>query len=533
MKTLRFLLLQTILLASVTCCDTNTWQSGNSHVQTVPAKVRYSDSYQPQEFADTNRLYKIINALPGIEQLCSDFADKYHLPGLVYGIVVDDSLVYAGGRGVIDIVSGNKVNSKSQFRIASLTKGFTALAILKLRDEGELNLADPAYKFLPELADLSYLTKDASPLTIQNLLSMTAGFPEDNPWGDRKLDITDRELEKLLDAGISFSSVPASRYEYSNLGYAILGKIISTVSGIPFQKYITREILQPLNMNNTCWEYSDVPADLLAQGYSWEDGEWISEPMPHDGAFASMGGLITSAEDFGKWVSFLLSAWPPRSGPETGPVRRSTLREMQKQGEAALYPDAKDSYGNPCPLTYGYGYGLVVVKWCNDQVWVMHTGGLPGFGSHYMFLPDYGIGIFSFANLTYAPTAQLNYEIKKVLFSGAGLSPRYLPCSEILAERGEQLLKLINTWDTVLEAEILADNFYLDQGRQERIGTTNRVLVTAGRIISVDPVLPENQLRGMIVMHGESARIELSFTLTPENVPKIQEMTLRLFRENQ
>jgi len=534
MKTGRFIVFQVALTIILTCCNTGNgrWQADQSKLLSKERPVKFSGSYRAQEFSDTNRLQKIINSLAGIEKVCNDFAKSNHLPGLVYGIVMDDSMVISGGTGMTDISNRQQVNSKSLFRIASMTKGFTAMAVLKLRDEGRLSLADPAYKYIPELNNLTYLTGDASPVTIHNLLNMTAGFPEDNPWGDRKLDMTVKDLVSMLDEGISFSTVPSTEYEYSNLGYAILGDIISRVSGMPFQEYITREILKPLGMTNTCWEYSDAPADLLAKGYKWDDGDWAAEPTLHDGAFASMGGLITSAEDFSKWVSCLLSAWPPRNGPENGPVKRSTLREMQIQGETTLYPDANDQFGNPCPFTYGYGYGLVVIKWCSGQVWVMHSGGLPGFGSHYLLLPDYGIGIFSFANLTYASTSQLDYEIKKMLFSEGSPDTRHLPCSDILAERGGQVLQLINTWDTTLESMILADNFYLDQSRQERIATTRRILITAGRITSVDPVIPENQLRGKIIMHGERARIELFFTLTPENVPKVQELTMRLFREN-
>jgi CubicO group peptidase (beta-lactamase class C family) len=520
-----------VLLTLLTSCDTG--KNGSAGFRstgiTGTGIVSYSESYRPPEFSDSDRLQKITGALSGISQVCSDFAEQNHLPGLIYGIVVDDSLVFAGSTGVINTSGRQPVTVKSLFRIASMTKSFTAMAILKLRDEGKLSLADPACRYIPELKGLTYLTKDASPVTIHNLLSMTAGFPEDNPWGDRKLDISEDEFMSMLGSGISFSSVPSSRYEYSNLGYAILGNIITRVSGQSYQDYITGTILEPLGMNSTVWEYSEIPADLLAQGYSWEDGEWKPEPMLHDGAFAPMAGLITSGEDFSRYISFLLSSWPPRSDPETGPVKRSTLREMQRQGEPALYPEAKDLYGAPCPFTYGYGYGLGIARWCNDELWVMHGGGLPGFGSHFIYLPDYGIGIFSFANLTYAPAAQLNYEIKKILFTQS-IPKRQLPCPDILAERGEQVIRLINTWDTILEAEILADNFYLDRNRDEWIKYSWKVLRAAGEISSIDPVIPENQLRGRFMMHGERARVEVFFTLTPENIPKIQELTLRLFK---
>jgi CubicO group peptidase (beta-lactamase class C family) len=107
-----------------------------------------------------------------------------------------------------------------------MSKSFTAMAILKLRDEGKLNLDDPAYKYIPELKNLHYPTADAPHITIRHLLSHSAGFPEDNPWGDRQLADNDKDLMAFIGKQISFSNPPGIAYEYSNLGFALLGKII-------------------------------------------------------------------------------------------------------------------------------------------------------------------------------------------------------------------------------------------------------------------------------------------------------------------
>ena len=119
-------------------------------------------------------------------------------PGLAFGIVVDGKLVYTGNYGYTDIEKKIPVTSSSLFRIASMSKSFTAMAILKLRDEGKLNLDDPAYLYIPELKNLKYPTADAPPITIRHLLTHGAGFPEDNPWGDRQLADTDKELMEFI-----------------------------------------------------------------------------------------------------------------------------------------------------------------------------------------------------------------------------------------------------------------------------------------------------------------------------------------------
>ena len=143
------------------------------------------------------------------------------------------------------------MDSGTAFRIASMTKSFTALAILKLRDEGKLSLDDLAEKWVPELAGLTYPTTDSQRLTIRLLMSHATGFPEDNPWGDQQLAVTDEEMSKMMRAGIPFSNAPGVAYEYSNYGFAILGRIVTKASGMPYRRYVQENILKPLGMTST------------------------------------------------------------------------------------------------------------------------------------------------------------------------------------------------------------------------------------------------------------------------------------------
>ncbi|HTD41086.1 MAG TPA: serine hydrolase domain-containing protein, partial [Mucilaginibacter sp.] len=147
--------------------------------------ISFAQSYKPPVFTDPDILKKIEAAYPVIDKLYKEYAEQNHFPGLVYGIVVDGKLVHTGSIGYTDLKDKTTASSKSDFRIASMSKSFTAMAILKLRDEGKLKLDDPAYLYIPEMKRIKYLTKDASPITIRNLLTHSAGYPEDNPWGDR------------------------------------------------------------------------------------------------------------------------------------------------------------------------------------------------------------------------------------------------------------------------------------------------------------------------------------------------------------
>ena len=521
MKILKNHLLYSFIGAILLSCGTQ--ESSNSTAE--PLSNAYSDSYKPPVFTSDDRKEQIKQIAPELQKLIEDHAKAENIPGIAYGVVVDDELVVSASTGLINIEKNASATPLSSFRIASMTKSFTAMAIMKLKDEGKLTLNDPVSKYIPEMSTLEYLTKDAPTIDIENLLTMTAGFPEDNPWGDRQLHEPDQMLMALIEGGVSFSNASSYAFEYSNTGYALLGNIVSRVSGEPFQEYIKKNILNPLGMDQTYWEYDSVPADQLAIGYRWEDEQWKLEPMLHDGSYGAMGGLITSIEDFSKYVSFHLSAWPPRSDEEKGPIKRSSLRAMQTAQYASLYANATDFNGDPCAVISGYGYGLSTAEFCNDLKQVGHGGALPGFGSNYRFYPEYGIGIMAFCNLTY--TSPWPFEaIGKLLFETLELEPRKLPVSNILAERKEQVVQLIQNWNPDLEAKILAENFYLDKSREDRITDTNKVLQKAGLIESIEDVEPRNQLRGSFKMKSENGIVNVFFTLTPEKDPKVQQLNV-------
>lgn len=261
--------------------------------------------------------------IPAIDRIMVDYQQAAPQPGIVYGIVKDGRLVHVRGLGVQDVEARRPVTPDSLFRIASMSKAFTALAILKLRDEGKLALDDPAERHAPELRNWRYPTSDSPKITVRNLLTHTTGFVEDNPWGDRQQPLPEAEFSALLNAGVPWSRAPGLAYEYSNLGYATLGRIIRNVSRQSYQAYIGRSIFAPLGMTSTTFDIFKSPAERRAIGYRWQDGEWVREPDMADGTFGAMGGVETSANDYAKWVAFLLSAWPARDDPDTGPVRRA------------------------------------------------------------------------------------------------------------------------------------------------------------------------------------------------------------------
>src|SRR5687768_5381040 len=183
-----------------------------NHILGQTAETRFDPNYQPATFNDANRVEKIKKVFPVIDKIFKEYADANHLPGVAYGLVVDGKLIHKGNIGYTDIEKKTHVTSSSLFRIASMSKSFASMAILKLRDEGKLDLDDPAYLYIPELKNLKYPTADAPHITVRHLMTHGAGFPEGNPWGDRQRADTDKDLMEFVGKQISFSNPPGIAY---------------------------------------------------------------------------------------------------------------------------------------------------------------------------------------------------------------------------------------------------------------------------------------------------------------------------------
>jgi CubicO group peptidase (beta-lactamase class C family) len=478
-------------------------------------------------FNDSLRIQKLKKTQQVVDKIYKDYAREKNFPGFTYAIIADGSLLYSGNVGYTDVNKKIPVNNSSAFRIASMTKSFTTLAILKLRDDGKLKLDDPASLYIPEMKNIKYLTEDAPVITIRDLMTHSAGFPEDNPWGDRQLAVSDDELLKVVKQ-VSFSNVPGISYEYSNLGFSLLGYIIKQVSGKPYDVYINENILKPLGMHNTYWEYTHVLPDKLAHGYRWINNEWKEEELLHHGAYGAMGGLITTIEDFSKYAALHLSAWPTSNQKESPVLKRSSLREMHQPWRfSSMNLNFKYPNGRTCPLAIAYGYGLGWSKDCDGRIRVGHSGGLPGFGSYWGMLPEYGIAVVSFANLTYGPNTFINLKVLDTLISLADLKPRQLAPSDILVKRKNELVKLIPNFKGAKESGIFAVNFFDDYIIDTLRKDAEMLYKKAGAVLKVREIIPENQLRGSFVLEGKTTDIEIYFTLSPENPPLIQEYRIR------
>ena len=194
---------------------------------------------------------------------------------------------------------------------------------------------------------------------------------------------------------------------------------------------------------------------------------------------------------------------------------------------ATLNTENKGENGKSLPFVSAYGYGLRWVKDAEQKTGIGHSGGLPGFGSNWKILPDYGLGVVTFANGTYAPTSAVNVHILDKLVEIADLKPNPTPVSAILKQRQMELIALLPKWENAEKSGIFAENFFLDYFPNLLKKEAEPIFAKAGKILKVNEIIAENMLRGCFVLVGENSNIEISFTLSPENPALIQEYHIK------
>jgi CubicO group peptidase (beta-lactamase class C family) len=481
-----------------------------------------------------------------VDALAEGFQQRGGQPGMAYGIVAGGRLMHAGGYGE-RWLGGPVPDAGTAFRIASMTKSFTAAAVLALRDDGCLGLDDLAEEFVPELRGLQLPSPDSPRISIRHLLTMTAGFATDDPWGDRQQGLGLAEFSALLAGGLSFAWAPGTRFEYSNLGYAILGRVITAVSGKAYPDFMRDRLLRPLGLAGSGFEAAEFDDKDLARGYHRGSGGWEELAPDGCGAFAPMGGVFSCVADLARWVSGFAGAFPP-GDPGTGgahPLARAARREMQLPQVALMPPALARLPGEPfggAPVSYGFGL-FVEEDPVRGRV-VSHSGGYPGFGSNMRWHPETGIGVIILANGTYAAAHLLAARLLDAVMrqgqparpgargpatSGPAASGRKAsgPWPATLAAQREAT-KLLYRWNNGRANRLFSENVARDEPYPERRRQAELVRERIG-VFGEDKKRPaefDSPAHCRWWLRGERGVVQAELMLTPERRPRVQSLTL-------
>ena len=317
-----------------------------------------------------------------LEAKAASFVKENRLPGAAVGIVHEDKLVWSKGIGFADVKKKRPADPKTLYRIASITKTFTATAVMQLRDQGKLALDDPLVTYLPELADAKSTFGPIEGLTIRRLLSHESGLQSEPPDADFSLVLYESEAAANLAraADISLTVPPNTQWKYSNLGYQLLGELVARVSGMTYARYIRSRILTPLKMTATALD--PLPQRLRARRAIGYEPRFLSdelEPAPPDpGVFQAEGGLWSCVDDLARWLSCQFS--------------RSRCCRSRRRAEMH-----KPRYLVDPEWTRAWAIGWYARRQ-EDVVWIMHSGGHYGFITNACFDPKEKVGAIALLN---------------------------------------------------------------------------------------------------------------------------------------
>jgi CubicO group peptidase (beta-lactamase class C family) len=490
------------------------------------------------------------------DEIVRRFHERGGQPAISYGIVSDGELVHAAGFGGRSL-GGPAPDERTVFRIASMSKSFTASAIMLLRDEGALRLDDQAAAYVPDLEGWSCGAADAAPVTIRHLLTMTAGFPTDDPWGDRQQGLPLEEFQALLAGGVSFNWAPGTCFEYSNLGYAILGLVVAVASGVPYDEFIRTRLLAPLDMSRTGFTAEEFPTAELATGYRHGPGGWQELPFDPYGAFAPMGGVFSCVADLATWTAGFAAAFPPDGAAGAGgsgagaaahPLAAASRRQMQLPQAVTGWRAPDRIPGGPPAAPSYYGFGLFVDEDPAFGRVVSHSGGYPGFGSNMRWHSATGLAVIALGNGTYSPmhalaelvlrallTPSASYHVALAPASAGSAGSAALsaggPWSQTLAA-ADSVDKLLRDWDDAAADALFTENVALDRPYQERLGDLALIRARIGAF-TVDagrPAESDTPAHRRWWLAGERGTIAAAIQLNPERsaVRRVQSLTLAI-----
>ena len=427
-------------------------------------------------------------------------------------------------------------------RIASMTKSFTAATILALRDEARLRLDDPVSVHVPEAAGAFDLQADDREPTLGQLLSMSGGLVTDNPWGDRQQSLPREGFDEVLTGGLGHAHRPGSGFEYSNTGYALLGRVIDEVTGTGYAEEIRRRFLEPLGLAASGWDAPEIDTSRLATGHRLADRtdatRFEQVPLDGHGVYGAMAGLFSTVDDIAAWVRFLAAADAPDAAARpAGPLATASRREMhQMHRHHRLAPLPVDPATGKSPgfdRVRGYGYGLVIEQFPDLGELVSHSGGYPGYGSFMVWHRDSGVGIVALANSKYAPAVALSMEALRLLHRDAPdlLARRSPTPAPRTLEAAQAALDWLRSGEAAHADAWFADTMELDVPRPERRRRLKTALAAAGRgpqvldTLQVEEaqVLSPAQLRWQVPgAESASADLRIDLLMDPRREARIQ-----------
>lgn len=307
-----------------------------------------------------------------IDQLIKAQAERQS-PGFSVAVVENGKIVYERSTGLANVEKDLAATSQTNYRIASVTKQFTACAILQLVNKGQLSLTDNLRKFFPEFP--AY----ANAITVHHLLNHRSGLIDYEDVMDKHgVAVLDADVQRILVKQDHTYFPPGTQYRYSNSGYAILARIVEKVSGKSFEWFINSQIFVPLGMKNSSMNIRGINIPHRAYGYTKDTTGYAATDQSLTSYVLGDGGIYTSMEDMARWSANLV---------EDQPVLPGILQWAGDNSDAIA--------GGGRNARYGCGWQIDEYK---NEKRFFHTGSSVGFSTYHAVYPGKKIGVIVFSN---------------------------------------------------------------------------------------------------------------------------------------
>ncbi len=335
-------------------------------------------SHSKKSFKQNIKLSRpVVDIYNKVDSIIINKMNEYDIPGLSIGLVRNDSILYAKGYGFKSIKKDYPVTETSIFHTASISKLFTAEAVMKLVNQKIISIDDKLVDILPEL---KFDDKRSQMITIKNLLNHTSGIPDIYNYNWQNNNQADTSLkEYVLGLDLKLNSEPSTAYHYSNLAYDILGFVIEKVSGLSFDDYLKENILNKTGMYSSDFRYFKIPDSLKTVPHSRKrltKNIFERATYPYTREHAPSSTLNSSSRDLSNWmISFLQS-----------------LKNLESINQSMIQPSFNS---NP---HIGLGFQLNTIS---SKKVIGHYGGDKGFRSYLIMIPEANLGLVLLANCDY------------------------------------------------------------------------------------------------------------------------------------
>jgi CubicO group peptidase (beta-lactamase class C family) len=317
-------------------------------------------------------------------------------PGGVIGILLDNKVLLKRSYGLMDIEGKLNNDENTVFDIASVSKQFTAFAILELEKEGKLDLDDNIHKWLPDLPAyeddiaIRHLLQHTSGIASTDVLRLFAGLSLDERWYHE-------DEYNLIKSYPQLNFAPNEKHVYSNAGYSLLAQIVEQASGMDFSNFMNNKIFQPLGMTSTfVLDGPGLPVKNVASGYEKKNETFIKISSTEDFSYGA-GNIFSDLNDMVKWGHYILSA---KAENRELLYRLSTPYNTLNNGDTIMY-------------TYGF-----YIRNHKGVKMVEHSGGVPGFRNQFMIFPDHGLLVMLMFNNESVSTRRLATDIAGLMLAG-------------------------------------------------------------------------------------------------------------------